>query len=141
MGVEDYDAIQRTLKAATRGEFLPEVPQLTERKQLLSLLKRELANPDFRHDVDILAARYWIPEEGLWLSAANKFDAGPAFSPCNERPVRYTLRVCHLARTVLGEVKLDQVFPLGGDIMSHRYHVCPKPSEFFITPLHGASGG
>lgn len=137
MRVEDYDAIQRTLKAARRGEFLPEIPALTDRNQLMPVLKRELANPDFRHDVDILAARYWIPEEGLWLSAANKFDAGPAFSPCNERPVRYTLRVCHLTRAVVGEVELDQVFPLGGDIMSHRYHVVSKPSDFFNTPLRG----
>ena len=74
------------------------------------------------------------------MSTSNKFAAGPAFCPCHERPVRYTLRVCHLARAILGEVELDQVFPLGGEIMDLRYHVIPKPGEFFNTRMRGRSG-
>lgn len=140
MRVAEYDALQRTLNAARREEFLPRIPNVTNRKNVIPVLKRELENPDLHHDVDILGARYWIPEDGLWLSAANKFAAGPAFSPCHERPVRYTLRVCHLARAAIGKLELDQAFPMGGDILSHRFHVVPKPRDFFNTPLQRASG-
>jgi len=137
MRPEEDDRLKRTLDAARRGDFLPTIRKLKSRDQLVAVLKREMANKDYVHDVDLMAARRWIPEEGLWLSTANKFDAGPAFSPCHERPVRFTLRVCHLARATIGEVPLDQVFPLGGLIMDHRYHVIPKPVEFFNTPLQG----
>ena len=135
MRPEDYDRLKRTLAAARRGQFLPTIRHLKDRKEVVTVLKQEMANKDFIHDVDLMARRRWIPEEGLWVSTANKFDAGPAFSPCHERPVRFTLRVCHLARAAIGDVALDQIFPLGGRIMDHRYHVIPKPIEFFNTPL------
>lgn len=135
MRPEEYDRLKRTLAAARRGEFLPTIQRLKNRDGVVAVLRREMANKDYIHDVDLMARRRWIPEEGLWLSTANKFDAGPAFSPCHERPVRFTLRVCHLARAAIGEVPFDQVFPLGGQIMDHRYHVVPKPVEFFNTPL------
>ena len=135
MRPEEYERIERTLQAARRGEFLPTISASPDRDYLTATLRRELANTDFQRDVDILAARYWIPEEGLWLSASNKFAAGPAFSPCQERSVRHTLRACHLARALLGAVSPEQVFPLGGDILRHRYHVLEHPGSFFDTPL------
>jgi len=134
--VKEYNRLEQQVVSARQGKFLPMIPAaISDRDQLIAVLKRELSNKALNHDVDLLAARRWIPEEGLWLSTANKFDAGPAFSPCNERPVRYTLRICHLARAVIGEVDPGQVFPLGGEIMRHRYHVIRQPSEFFNTPL------
>ncbi len=137
MKVEDYDAIKNGLAAAREGTFLPAIPKTNDRRQLIAVLQHELQNPDLHRDVDLMAVRGWIPEEGLWLSVANKFEAGPAFSPCSERPVRFMLRTCHLARAVLGDVPADQVFPLGGQIMDHRYHVIAKPGEYFQTPLQG----
>jgi len=139
MSLEEHDLLKRTLAAARLGEFLPTIRRLKSRNQVIAVLKREMANKEYIRDVDLMARRRWIPEEGLWVSTANKFDAGPAFSPCQERTVRFTLRVCHLARAALGEVPLEQLFPLGGRIMDHRYHVVPKPAEFFNTPLRKRS--
>ena len=127
MRPRDYSRVKGRLNDARRGSFSPQVRKLTDRNRVVPLLKQWLAH----RKLPLTMA--WTDERGLRLSARS--DAGLTFGPATHSPTKYTLRVCHLARAALGEIGLEQVYPLGGDNWMHRIHVAARPCEFFDTPL------
>ena len=125
MRPRNYGWLKSRLRDARNGSFSPQVRKLTDRKQVVPLLKQWLAHRK------LPATMAHTDERGLCLQDRA---AGPTFQPSNHGATKYTLWVCLLARAALGEIGLEQVYPRWGGLRDHA-HMAAKPCEFFNTPL------